>query len=278
MKILTILFLTAFACILHAQGPYIVQNIVLGENVHKYDWIYVAEDEGFAYRIDGETINHSAYGMVTTDGNELDTIQAVINGWIKLDTVLTLGFPYYIDKDNVGKMTVIRPDGNYQQVGFVPQDSFFYVLPQALIKPGWFPVIKEGDQNRNSTTTLADDSRLKCHFKQGKYNVRGHIPYNTANATMGLKYSFVYSGDIIEAAVTVKSIVGGGTTQSVYTSSSLPSSQSITGATSGIGYIDFDIDLYLNTAGDFSFQWAQNTSNGSDLTVMNGAYIEWVKN
>lgn len=279
-KVFTILFLAAFACTLHAQGPYIVQNIVLGQDVEKNQWIYIEHDDGLAYILNGEDVNHSAYGLTTTAGSEFDTIQAVINGWIKLDTTLLLGFPYFMDKDNPGEMTDTRPDGNYQQLGFAPQDSFFFVLPQALIKPGFFPVIKEGDQNRHSTTTLADDSKLVAHFKQGKYNVRGHIPYSTANALMGFKYGFNYTGTVIEAAVTVKYIVGGasGVIESVYTSSSLPTSQSITGATSGLGYIDFDIQLYLNDSGDFSFQWAQNTSNGSDLTVMNGAYIEWVKN
>ena len=120
---------------------------------------------------------------------------------------MLLGKPYFIDNDNSGKITGTKPTtGYYQEVGFVPMDSFFYILPKARVS-GSAQKIKSTGQNRSSTTTLSDDSDLVIPLKTGKYNIKGHVLYSTANTTMGFKFGFAYSGTMTSTS-NVKYIAG----------------------------------------------------------------------
>jgi len=146
---------------------------------------------------------------------------------------------------------------------------------------GGFTVVKKiSDENRSSTTTLTNDGALTISLAASTtYHIRGKIFLNTANATMDYKYALAYSGSTTSIMCKRAHVVAGATAgtgnENTVAQNTIIGSTSVTANTSGIAYVEIDVIIVTNATGTFSFQWAQNTSNGSNLTVLGGSYLEY---
>lgn len=145
----------------------------------------------------------------------------------------------------------------------------------------WHTLFKTADENRASTTTLADDGTLVLSLSAStKYCLRAKIFTNIANATMDFKFATNFTGTTTGTVGTSWRAMAGGTatgtsaeTQGI--ASGQISSTGIVAATSGVGHIYIEQAIQVNGAGTWSFQWAQNTSDAGNATVLTGSYIEY---
>lgn len=145
----------------------------------------------------------------------------------------------------------------------------------------WSIITKDSDEARASTTTFADDGALVVALAaSSRYIIEIRAWFLTANATMDYKYGIVYSGTTnsvynkrVHAAA--GAITG---TDNEFTNAAVGlTAPNVTATTSGVGYVNLDVLIHTNTAGTFAFQWAQVTSNGSDLTCLAGSYLQYKK-
>lgn len=147
----------------------------------------------------------------------------------------------------------------------------------------WTTLKKSADQTRTSTATLADDSELVFALSASThYAIRGKVFIETANATMDYKWGLAYSStitrEVSRLAYGVAGASGGVDAESVLTSKNVivnGGDIAVTGGTSGVACITFDLLFQTNGAGNFKFQWAQNTSDAGNCTVYEGSYIEY---
>lgn len=148
----------------------------------------------------------------------------------------------------------------------------------------WALVKKTADETRNSTTTLADDSVLTLALSASSlYRVRFFVMVNTANERMDFKWAFNYTGtlgNVYRRLVLQRAGRGapiGTDNELVGTDSGLIGSNVLSDTTFGVGLIECEYFINTTTAGTLSFQWAQNTSDAGNCTVLAGSYIEWAK-
>lgn len=140
---------------------------------------------------------------------------------------------------------------------------------------GWTTVEKAADESRNTTTTLADDNTLLVALSAATlYRIRLRVAYTVANGTMDFKYGHAYSGTVTSVWWDITSQAPGAT-RGVGTGTALVASSSITGTAAGSGLHNADLIILTNTAGTFSFQWAQNTSDANNATVLGKSFLEW---
>lgn len=145
----------------------------------------------------------------------------------------------------------------------------------------WHTLFKTADENRSSTTTLADDGTLVLSLSAStKYCLRAKIFTNIANATMDFKFATNFTGTTTgTVATTWRAMAGGVATGTSAETQGIASGQisstGIVAATSGVGHIYIEQAIQVNGTGTWSFQWAQNTSNASNATVLAGSYIEY---
>lgn len=143
----------------------------------------------------------------------------------------------------------------------------------------WQTIVKQTDQLRNTTTTLAADSALVVPMLANtKYLIEVRAKFK-APATPDMKIGFTGPASPTRISGERRSRGTGSTTMAVigiaaYDTSGL----ALTGDDSTPG--QFDLDLIVENganAGNFELTWAQNTSNGSDSTMLLGSYLRWRK-
>lgn len=138
----------------------------------------------------------------------------------------------------------------------------------------WKYVVKDTDETKNSTTTLANDTVLVKTIQGGEvWRMQLRVLLTAANDTMDYKFALNYSGSTNAVYCKARYVAAGGTTETILSQSSLIGSTSVTAATSGFAYVDIDILLDANTGGTFGFQWAQDSSDAGNLTVLKGSYL-----
>lgn len=139
----------------------------------------------------------------------------------------------------------------------------------------WTTVKKTADENRASTTTLTDDSQLTTVLAAGtKYAFRAHMRHETASATMDLKSMFAYSGTL--TSVTRRGVIVQASSSSPFYFMAASLNQVAPNVGLGLVDIDYEIELETNTAGTLVYQWSQNTSEASNLTLHAGSYLEYM--
>lgn len=148
-----------------------------------------------------------------------------------------------------------------------------------LVFYGWVTVMKTSDQNRTNNTLSNDSALVITLAASTKYHIRGRVYFNTANATMDFKYALAYSGTITNIIAKRSHAVAGAVAstdnENTIAQNSILGSTAVTGTTTGIGYVEIDVVITTNATGTFGFQWAQNTTDGSNLTCMAGSYLEY---
>jgi hypothetical protein len=141
-------------------------------------------------------------------------------------------------------------------------------------------VIKTADETKTSNATLAADGALVFAMDaNSKYAVRGRVFFDTT-ATGDFKWR--HTGPSSPALVRVKrqSLLPGASALSNIALDTAYSAADVTETGTGTtgGYIEFEGIIHNGVnAGNFQFQWAQNTSDAGNTTVRAGSSIEYRK-
>jgi len=143
----------------------------------------------------------------------------------------------------------------------------------------WTTVMKTAIETRNNTTTLTADSTLVLAMAANtSYAIRVDAFMDTA-ATPDFKFRI--NGPAAPTRVRaftlsytgVSPAVGAARTESAY--SATDNTMLATTAQNG-GHIHIDLVIQNGAnAGNFEFQWAQNTSDAGSTSVLPGSYLEW---
>lgn len=140
------------------------------------------------------------------------------------------------------------------------------VIDYVAANSGWPTILfawKTSDESRNTTTTLADDSDIVIAMGVNKlYSVHGYLTY-IANATPDIKFWFKWT---VTTTWVIQTNISAGGWGYVFTDiDDSPTSQSDTFAAS---WRTMQVCGFIRsgaTAWNFSLQWAQNTSNATDI-------------
>lgn len=138
-------------------------------------------------------------------------------------------------------------------------------------------ILKQSNETRTATTTLADDTNLKATVQpNSKYVFRAHIFFETTAAgdfkwsiggpaspvAVRIQHACIIPGATAWAGIGVETAFGFG-----------PVALAGTGTTGG--YVEINGMFETNAAGGtVAFRWAQNTSDAGNTTVLRGSYIE----
>lgn len=143
----------------------------------------------------------------------------------------------------------------------------------------WATRMKSLIETRQSTTTLTDDSELIVRVEANSvYILRGEIFFDTG-ATPDFKFAVQGPTSPDEVLVHGRTTAVGAATESVIVDTAFGTSHSVTG-TSGTtgGYVALSIAVNTGSnAGVVKIQWAQNTSDATDTSVLAGSYLEWMR-
>lgn len=142
----------------------------------------------------------------------------------------------------------------------------------------WRTVRKSTDETKTSNSTLANDATLKfAMLANTTYVFRMQVIFLTSAAA---DFKWRHSGPAapIALSITRRQIIAGGTSISTIAEDSAYSSLDISMlASTGIGVVWMEGVISNGaTAGDFNFEWSQNTSDASNTTVLAGSWIEWM--
>lgn len=140
-------------------------------------------------------------------------------------------------------------------------------------------IVKSADQTKNSDTALASDSELKVTLDSAAtYRVR-MIVFYYAHSSPDMKFALNFTGTWANVfnkyTYTVAAAAAGTDNETTEITSSLLGSTSATSTSSGYGYVEIELFGTTSDDGVLSFQWAQNTSDANDVTVLKGSYIEY---
>jgi hypothetical protein len=153
----------------------------------------------------------------------------------------------------------------------------------AAASAAWTSVVKAATTVRSATTVLADDPDLVIPMTGGKkYLIRGVIKYTMANATMDIKVALAYTGTMANHYRFFRSHIPGASAGTDMTTESqdnslLGSTALLTTSATGFGQLSIDIIALPTTDGTWSFQWAQNTSDAGNLSVLVCSFLEYIE-
>lgn len=153
------------------------------------------------------------------------------------------------------------------------------LYPASSSVSGWNIKKKTVTENRNTNTTLTADSILQFSVTPGKtYLIRGRIFYDTP-AAADFKWDLDFPGLFGILRMRRACIVPGATAYSNIAVNTGAVTVTMTSTTGTGGFIELDGFFIADptTGGTFSFRWAQNSSNGSDTSVFEGSYLEYVE-
>lgn len=142
----------------------------------------------------------------------------------------------------------------------------------------WATAIKTLDEVRSATTVLADDTTLQFAMLGGhKYSVRIRVWFDTTAAG---DFKWALTGPALNSArVTRKWIIPGGSAYAgVLVDTTYTASQSVVSAGTTGGYVEVDATIRPSADGIFRFQWAQDTSDAGNTSVLAGSYMDYVTN
>jgi hypothetical protein len=138
------------------------------------------------------------------------------------------------------------------------------------------PTYKTANQSRVSTATLADDDTLKFAVAANtKYRFKVVVFFDTG-ATGDFKYALSCPASPSLVRVQRDHILPGATTRVVAVDQACTASTAAAGTGTNGGFVSME-GVFHNgaNAGTVAFQWAQNTSDGTNTTVLAGSFIEW---
>lgn len=143
--------------------------------------------------------------------------------------------------------------------------------------------MKPSSTTRSATSTLADDPHLVVALEASStYLIEFTVYYIIANATMDWKYGLAYSGTMANFYRYSETFPAGSGAGADMMSQSqadglVATSSFLSSAATGFGMLKYRVIANTTTAGNFAIQWAQNTSDAGNATVLAGSYIEITK-
>lgn len=144
----------------------------------------------------------------------------------------------------------------------------------------WQAVVKQVDETKNSDASLADDDELVIALAANtKYQIKGQIWFDS-DATPDFKWRHAGPSTPTLIWLARRTLIPTGTAYSAQAIDEAYSASDITVtcADTSAGLIEFDAIIHnAGNAGNFSVQWAQNTSNAAGTTVRAGSGIDWRK-
>jgi hypothetical protein len=137
-------------------------------------------------------------------------------------------------------------------------------------------VKKTADESIASDAVLSDDAVLKFTMAANtKYTIRVKVFFSTA-ATPDFKYRLIGPASPTLVRRHITRAAGGAVPAAVAIGTAYDSADVALAGAGAEGIIEEEIVVQNGaTAGDFKFQWAQNTSNASATTVRAGSYIQY---
>lgn len=154
-----------------------------------------------------------------------------------------------------------------------PRPRFDNNLPSGI----WIPVRKTVDETIAADTVLSTDAMLFfAMLASAKYAIRARIWFDTVAAA---DFKWALSGPALNSIrVTRRWIVPGTAAWAgiAVDTAGYTASQSIAGAGTTGGYVEIDANVRPSSAGTFAFQWAQDTSDAGNTTVLAGSYLEYM--
>ena len=144
----------------------------------------------------------------------------------------------------------------------------------------WFTKFKVTSENRVNNT-LADDAELVIALAGStKYSIKCVLFLSSANATMDWKFGTAYSGTTTGTAQSYfRALFAGATAgtdvEPTGQAAGQIASTAVAAATTGTAHLTIEQCIETNGAGNWSVQWAQNTTDAGNLTVFFGSYITY---
>lgn len=143
----------------------------------------------------------------------------------------------------------------------------------------WTLLPKLTTETRSATTTYADDAELVIPVKPSEVILlRCEVFFNTG-ATPDFKFQVAGPTSPTEVVIRGSYTAVGTTNATDFVDTSLPTSHAVTGTggTTG-GHATFSMLLQngANT-GNIALQWAQNTSDAGDTSVLVGSFFEYLR-
>jgi hypothetical protein len=148
----------------------------------------------------------------------------------------------------------------------------------ATVPSGWNVLSKGADQAVINSATLVDDNAMLAPLLAStKYRINGRIFFDTT-AAGDFKYTFAFSGTTALVRGNVIVTVPGAAPAEAAILTALPSSSGVavigTGTTGG--WAEFDFIIHVTNAGNFRWQFAQNTAtNDTGAITRAGSYMEY---
>lgn len=159
------------------------------------------------------------------------------------------------------------------------------VIITEFLQSTWSPtggvpaqVSKTADQTLNTSTTLASDNALTFPvLASTKYSFRFVVFYDTPTAA-DFKWQITCPASPTVVLYDGHALAPGATSETITRDNACSSSHSLTetSGTPGSIIIQGIIQNGAN-AGSVTFQWAQNTSNGSNTTVYAGSNVQYTR-
>jgi len=135
--------------------------------------------------------------------------------------------------------------------------------------------IATGSYSQVSNTTLANVTGMTATLAPGTYIVDGYMA-TTNNGTGGIKIQLTAGGGLTTTTALFDTWVYNTTTLTGETNSTTIGSPIVNAAIASTA-VFFGGTLVVSVGGTIQVQAAQNTSNGTALTVANGSYITFNK-
>lgn len=147
-------------------------------------------------------------------------------------------------------------------------------------KSKWITINKSVDESITSDATLNNDSELKfAMIAGGRYRFRAFIIFATGPTA---DFKWRHTGPAAANGILIRrqDVIAAGTADNAAVTDYAYSAADIVLAgaagAGSLGWIKMEGWIFNGAnAGDFRFQWSQNTSNGETTTVARGSFIEY---
>lgn len=277
MKKILIFALVLITATLNAQriSEAKVANVLAGETLNAWDWCYIGSD-GKAYKANYNDYSNAVTCAAINDAVLDDTMQVAFSGVITGYVGIVKGKEYFLSPTTDGGQTEDRPTtGKRQRLGEGIGDSIFLMGISIVESVTDETVLKGSDEARNSSTTLLQDTDLQYPLDaSSQYIIKTVAVLSTANSLMNYKFSTSYSGTMADGWYNVKYLESTAVNPLGIVGSGLVTSTPVISLVSGFKVVEVEQYIQTTTGGIYSFNWAQNTSNASDLTTKAGSYIK----
>lgn len=151
-------------------------------------------------------------------------------------------------------------------------DDWILINPQ----PHQLLAIKTVDESVSSSTTLQDDNEISVAIPSaGIWRIEFALRATTGSDN-SIKHQFTYSGTVLSGSLGGKGYIQGGgaaATDFMNTSAGIGATKTTTVFAVGETFIAYSGYVKFSNTGTFKWQWAQNASNASAITVQADTHL-----